>query len=361
MIEMDKKYVSNSKRIVEFYNLIFNETTKQNLYDNRRKFEDFEIYHKMLSSKKAREFLNDYLRPFDFEISAEYTSDYNLGYNNRFEIIDHDVIDGMESHIGYICINHYIYSLMFSVYDFDNNRLGPEWFEINAGGLHTKPNSDWKGWEQYSEQYHYDWDLTDLEKEKEIRSLIHQCIDKGLLTVANGHIMVIKETKNHNPYWYPATYEEVIKDLKDPLQFNSLLNAVNEKLKISLDEIPQEYSYPAFGIQLNLEAVNQEYCYYLDQNQETLYAIDKTKIKDSSSIYDQLKKVIDKGNVDFTEQTPDVRVEATEGFSENRIDELFLQYHNDPENFDYTSQHFQEGYEANIDEILEEQEDELEC
>lgn len=96
--------------------------------------------------------------------------------------------------------------------------------------------------------------------------------------------MVIKETKDHNPYWYPATYEEVIKDLKDPVQFNSLLNAVNEKLKISLDEIPQEYSYPALGIQLNLEAVNQDYCYYLDQNQETLYAIDKTKIKDSSSI-----------------------------------------------------------------------------
>lgn len=49
---MNKKYVSNSKRIVEFYNLIFNESTKQNLYDNRRNFEDFEIYHKMLSSKK---------------------------------------------------------------------------------------------------------------------------------------------------------------------------------------------------------------------------------------------------------------------------------------------------------------------
>ena len=37
--------------------------------------------------------------------------------------------------------------------------------------------------------------------------------------------------------------------------------------------------------------------------------------------------------------------------------DLFLQYHDDEEQFDYVSESFLDGYEENLDEILEDQED----
>ena len=197
-----------------------------------------------------------------------------------------------------------------------------------------------------------------MEKENKIRSLIHQCIDLNLLNIEKGYIMVIRETPDNCTVWVPMSYEEAIKDLKNPKQFNSLLDAVNEIQKSDLlNGIPQEYSYPSLGIELNLEAVDQEYCYYLDQEQENLYVIKRNEITNSASIYEQLKTVTNQGNLNFTDKNPDVRIEASEGFSENRMTDLFLEYHDDEEQFDYVSESFLNGYEENIDEILEDQED----
>ena len=356
---MTKILFSDSKRIIEFYNCVQNETLKQRLWNNRTKFEDFGLYHKTLSSTKAKDHLNEYLKQYDFEIVSNPTSGWlNIADDQRYDIIDHDAIDDIEHRIGHICINQNLYSLTIFVEDLEKNRLGSEWFEINANGIVTKENKQWTSWHQYVRDNDLNWNLEDMEKENKIRSLIHQCIDLNLLNIEKGYIMVIRETPDNCTVWVPMSYEEAIKDLKNPKQFNSLLDAVNEIQKSDLlNGIPQEYSYPSLGIELNLEAVDQEYCYYLDQEQENLYVIKRNEITNSASIYEQLKTVTNQGNLNFTDKNPDVRIEASEGFSENRMTDLFLEYHDDEEQFDYVSESFLNGYEENIDEILEDQED----
>ena len=309
--------------------------------------------------RKAKDYLNEYLKQYDFEIVSNPTSGWlNIADDQRYDIIDHDAIDAIEHRIGHICINQNLYSLTVFVEDLEKNRLGSEWFEINANGIETKENKPWTSWHQYIKDNGLNWNLEDMEKENKIRSLIHQCIDLNLLNIENGYIMVIRETPDNSTVWVPMSYEEAIEDLKNPKQFNSLLDAVNEIQKSDLlNGIPQEYSYPSLGIELNLEAVDQEYCYYLDQEQENLYVIKRNEITNSASIYEQLKTVTNQGNLNFTDKNPDVRIEASEGFSENRMTDLFLEYHGDKEQFDYVSESFLNGYEENIDEILEDQED----
>lgn len=103
---MEKRYTSNSKRIVTFSQIFESEKLRNQLDIHREELEDYIGYSNKISQEKTRQFLNQYLQPFDFKISKDYTCAHNIGNNHRYDIIDLDALDGVETHIGYLSINN---------------------------------------------------------------------------------------------------------------------------------------------------------------------------------------------------------------------------------------------------------------
>lgn len=125
------------------------------------------------------------------------------------------MLDDIETLIGRIAINNLMgYAVAIYQEDMDGKRIGKSYLEITARGVKEAPNEKWIGWNQYIQDNHLNWNLNDLEKEREIRFIIRQCIEEEILQVENGYIMVIRESADGSTVWYPTTYEQVIEDLK---------------------------------------------------------------------------------------------------------------------------------------------------
>lgn len=186
-----------------------------------------------ISQDKTRQLLNEYLKPYRFEISKDYTSLHNIGNNHKYDVIDCDVLDNVETHIGHLSINNLMgYNSVMFIEDMDEKRIGSKTFELTKQGLLTRENERWIGWDKYIQEKHLDWNLNDLEKEQEIRSLVRQCIEEEILQVENGYIMVIRETTDGNTVWTLATYEQVIEDLKNEKQFQVFKDALQQKQQL---------------------------------------------------------------------------------------------------------------------------------
>lgn len=226
---MEKRFTSSNKRIIEFCDLMESMNLKSEINQNRKGLEEWGSSSKKISQEKTRVFLNGFLKPYRFEISEDYTCPNNIGNNHQYDVIDRDVLDEVETRIGHLSINNLMgYSVAVYIEDMDGNRVGREWIEVNTFGVETRFNKDWIDWKTYAKKHELNWNLNGLKKESEIRSCIRQCVDEGILQKINGHIMVIRETSDGSTLWYPMTYDEVIEDLKDEKQFQSLQDAVKE-------------------------------------------------------------------------------------------------------------------------------------
>lgn len=240
---MEKRYTSNSKRIVTFSQIFESEKLRNQLDIHREELEDYIGYSNKISQEKTRQFLNQYLQPFDFRISKDYTCAHNIGNNHRYDIIDLDALDGVETHIGYLSINNLMgYSCALYLEDLEEHRISSSTYTLGPYGLQVKTPEGWYGWDDYNKEHKKNWNLSKMEKELEIRQLIHEAIDHNLLDVVNGFIMVQKETEDQSRLWMPCTYEECIDDLKNEKQFQSFKSAVEEQIKTSkLDFFQKTY------------------------------------------------------------------------------------------------------------------------
>lgn len=229
---MEKRFTSSSKRIVEFYDLIDSNALKVELEEYREDLESNDTGRTKISQDKLLDFLNKYLEPYNFEISKDYSSHQNnINSQHKHDIIDKDVLDDVETHIGHISINKLLgYSASIYMDDLDGVRVGKNFIVINDREVLTILNPNWHDWSTYCKEKNLTWNLNDIQKEYAIRTLIHQCIDEGLLDVINGHIMVTRETTDDSTVWYPITYEETIEDLKNNNQFNNLKRTFFEVL-----------------------------------------------------------------------------------------------------------------------------------
>lgn len=234
-----KKYVFRYirdlyKRIVEFCNLMESVKLKHMIDARILILEDVTSLGSLyISQDKTRQLLNEYLKPYRFEISKDYTSLHNIGNNHKYDVIDCDVLDNVETHIWHLSINNLMgYNSVMFIEDMDEKRIGSKTFELTKQGLLTRENERWIGWDKYIQEKHLDWNLNDLEKEQEIRSLVRQCIEEEILQVENGYIMVIRETTDGNTVWTLATYEQVIEDLKNEKQFQVFKDALQQKQQL---------------------------------------------------------------------------------------------------------------------------------
>ena len=231
---MEKRFTSSHKRIVEFCNLMESVKLKHMIDARILILEDVTSLGSLyISQDKTRQLLNEYLKPYRFEISKDYTSLHNIGNNHKYDVIDCDVLDNVETHIGHLSINNLMgYNSVMFIEDMDEKRIGSKTFELTKQGLLTRENERWIGWDKYIQEKHLDWNLNDLEKEQEIRSLVRQCIEEEILQVENGYIMVIRETTDGNTVWTLATYEQVIEDLKNEKQFQVFKDALQQKQQL---------------------------------------------------------------------------------------------------------------------------------
>lgn len=84
-----------------------------------------------ISQDKTRQLLNEYLKPYRFEISKDYTSLHNIGNNHKYDVIDCDVLDNVETHIGHLSINNLMgYNSVMFIEDMDEKRIGSKTFEL---------------------------------------------------------------------------------------------------------------------------------------------------------------------------------------------------------------------------------------
>ena len=234
VVKMEKRFTSSNKRIVEFCNLMESVKLKHMIDARILILEDVTSLGSLyISQDKTRQLLNEYLKPYRFEISKDYTSLHNIGNNHKYDVIDCDVLDNVETHIGHLSINNLMgYNSVMFIEDMDEKRIGSKTFELTKQGLLTRENERWIGWDKYIQEKHLDWNLNDLEKEQEIRSLVRQCIEEEILQVENGYIMVIRETTDGNTVWTLATYEQVIEDLKNEKQFQVFKDALQQKQQL---------------------------------------------------------------------------------------------------------------------------------
>jgi hypothetical protein len=230
---MEKRLTSSNKRIVEFCGLMESEDLLKFIGRNQSVLETSSWGGKGIDQEKTRQLLNEYLEPYQFEITKDYTTPNNIGNNHLYYIQDKDVLDDIETLIGRIAINNLMgYAVAIYQEDMDGKRIGSKTFELTKQGLLTRENERWIGWDKYIQEKHLDWNLNDLEKEQEIRSLVRQCIEEEILQVENGYIMVIRETTDGNTVWTLATYEQVIEDLKNEKQFQVFKDALQQKQQL---------------------------------------------------------------------------------------------------------------------------------
>ena len=231
---MEKRLTSSNKRIVEFCGLMESEDLLKFIGRNQSVLETSSWGGKGIDQEKTRQLLNEYLEPYQFEITKDYTTPNNIGNNHLYYIQDKDVLDDIETLIGRIAINNLMgYAVAIYQEDMDGKRIGKSYLEITARGVKEAPNEKWIGWNQYIQDNHLNWNLNDLEKERDIRFIIRQCIEEEILQVENGYIMVIRESADGSTVWYPTTYEQVIEDLKNERQFQVFRDALYRRQVLS--------------------------------------------------------------------------------------------------------------------------------
>ena len=158
---MEKRFTSSNKRIVEFCNLMESVKLKHMIDARILILEDVTSLGSLyISQDKTRQLLNEYLKPYRFEISKDYTSLHNIGNNHKYDVIDCDVLDNVETHIGHLSINNLMgYNSVMFIEDMDEKRIGSKTFELTKQGLLTRENERWIGWDKYIQEKHLDWNL----------------------------------------------------------------------------------------------------------------------------------------------------------------------------------------------------------
>lgn len=103
---MEKRLTSSNKRIVEFCGLMESEDLLKFIGRNQSVLETSSWGGKGIDQEKTRQLLNEYLEPYQFEITKDYTTPNNIGNNHLYYIQDKDVLDDIETLIGRIAINN---------------------------------------------------------------------------------------------------------------------------------------------------------------------------------------------------------------------------------------------------------------
>lgn len=172
---MEKRLTSSNKRIVEFCGLMESEDLLKFIGRNQSVLETSSWGGKGIDQEKTRQLLNEYLEPYQFEITKDYTTPNNIGNNHLYYIQDKDVLDDIETLIGRIAINNLMgYAVAIYQEDMDGKRIGKSYLEITARGVKEAPNEKWIGWNQYIQDNHLNWNLNDLEKnEKFVLSFVN--------------------------------------------------------------------------------------------------------------------------------------------------------------------------------------------
>lgn len=147
---MEKRLTSSNKRIVEFCGLMESEDLLKFIGRNQSVLETSSWGGKGIDQEKTRQLLNEYLEPYQFEITKDYTTPNNIGNNHLYYIQDKDVLDDIETLIGRIAINNLMgYAVAIYQEDMDGKRIGKSYLEITARGVKEAPNEKWIGWNQY--------------------------------------------------------------------------------------------------------------------------------------------------------------------------------------------------------------------
>lgn len=280
---MEKRLTSSNKRIVEFCGLMESEDLLKFIGRNQSVLETSSWGGKGIDQEKTRQLLNEYLEPYQFEITKDYTTPNNIGNNHLYYIQDKDVLDDIETLIGRIAINNLMgYAVAIYQEDMDGKRIGKSYLEITARGVKEAPNEKWIGWNQYIQDNHLNWNLNDLEKEREIRFIIRQCIEEEILQVENGYIMVIRESADGSTVWYPTTYEQVIEDLKNERQFQVFRDALYRRQVLSHQIDKQMEASKDTLQQVDKSKEKQE-----SENRKQVF---QQSLKDMQEVYDKIVK-----------------------------------------------------------------------
>lgn len=138
---MEKRLTSSNKRIVEFCGLMESEDLLKFIGRNQSVLETSSWGGKGIDQEKTRQLLNEYLEPYQFEITKDYTTPNNIGNNHLYYIQDKDVLDDIETLIGRIAINNLMgYAVAIYQEDMDGKRIGKSYLEITARGVKEAPN-----------------------------------------------------------------------------------------------------------------------------------------------------------------------------------------------------------------------------